>query len=60
MHLSKFTRLAKLAMVQIVDSVEDERTFFNLFFRNFKLWNQLVGHSNIFAYDLLMCYYGLE
>ncbi len=36
-HLSKFMRLAKLAMVQVVDSVEDEKTFSTLFFRNSKL-----------------------
>ncbi len=51
MHLSKFMRLAKLAMVQVIDSVEDEKTFSTLFFKNPKLWNQLVGHFNIFAYD---------
>jgi hypothetical protein len=46
-HLFEFMKLIKLAIVQVVGSVEDERTFSTLFFIMSKLHNCLVGHLNI-------------
>jgi len=40
-------KFIELAIVQVMDSVEDERTFFTLFFIMSKLQNYLVGHLNI-------------
>ncbi len=46
-HLSKFMKLVELAIVQIINNIQDERTFSSLTFMKFKFWNQLVGHLNI-------------
>jgi len=40
-------KLMELAIVQVVGSVEDERTFSTLFFIMSNLQNRLVGHLNI-------------
>jgi len=40
-------KLVELAIIQIIDNIEDERTFSILTFMKSKLWNQLVGHLNI-------------
>jgi len=45
--LSKFMQLAKLVIVQVINSVEDERTFSTLTFMKSKLHNRLVGHLDI-------------
>jgi hypothetical protein len=39
--------LAELVIVQVIGSVEDERTIFTLSFMKLKLRNQLVGHLDI-------------
>ncbi len=39
--------LAELAIVQVIGSVEDERTFSILTFMKFKIRNLLVGHLDI-------------
>jgi hypothetical protein len=36
-----------MAIIQAINSVEDERTFSTLTFMKSKLWNQLVGHLDI-------------
>jgi hypothetical protein len=36
---SKFMRLGELAIVQVIGSLEDERTFSTLSFMKSKLWN---------------------
>ncbi len=46
-RLSKFMQLAKLVIVQVINSVEDERTFSTLTFMKSKLHNRLVGHLDI-------------
>jgi hypothetical protein len=39
--------LIELVIVQIISSVEDEKTFSTLFFVKSKLQNHLTGHLNI-------------
>jgi len=43
-QLFEFTKVAKLAMVQIMGFVEDERTFSTLTFVKTRLWNRLCEH----------------
>ncbi len=45
--LFEFMQLAELAIVQVIGSVEDERTFSTLTFMKSKLQNWLVGHLDI-------------
>jgi hypothetical protein len=40
-------KLIELAIVQVINNVEDERTFSTLSFMKSKLKNCLVGHLNI-------------
>jgi hypothetical protein len=42
--LSEFVKLAEIAAVQVLGSVEDERTFSTLTFMKTKLQNRLDGH----------------
>ncbi len=46
-QLSKFMNIAKLVVVQIMGSVEDEKTFSTLTFMKTKLQNQLCEHLNL-------------
>ncbi len=46
-HLFKFMQLVKLAIVKVINKVEDERTFSTLTFMNSKLWNRLARHLDI-------------
>jgi hypothetical protein len=39
--------LAELAVVQVINSVEDEQCFFRLTFMKFKLRNQLIVHLEL-------------
>jgi hypothetical protein len=43
-NLPKYVKLAELAMVQIVGSVEDKRYFFTLAFMKSRLCNMLITH----------------
>jgi hypothetical protein len=36
-HLSKFVKLAQMAIVLIINNIEDERTFSTLIFMKFKV-----------------------
>lgn len=45
--LSEFMKLVELAVVQILDSTEDERTFSNLSFMKNKLRNRLTTHLDL-------------
>jgi hypothetical protein len=45
--LYEFMKLAELAIIQIIRTIEDEKTFSILTFMKFKLWNQFVGCLNI-------------
>jgi hypothetical protein len=45
--LFEFMRLAKLVIVQVIGSVENERTFSTLDFMKSKLRNRLVRHLDI-------------
>jgi hypothetical protein len=46
-HLSKFVKLAQMAIVLIINNIEDERTFSTLIFMKFKVRNWLVEHLDI-------------
>ncbi len=43
----EYVKLAKLAMVQVVGNVEDERCFFPFTFMKFKLCNRLTTHLSL-------------
>ena len=45
--LSEFIKLAEMATVQIIGSVEDERTFSNLIFVKSKVRNRLTSHLDL-------------
>jgi hypothetical protein len=49
-HFSKFMQLVELAVIQVINNVDDERTFSTLTFMKSKLRNQLVGHLDIVIY----------
>jgi hypothetical protein len=49
---NEFMKVAKLAMVQITRSVEDERIFSTFSFMKTRLWNRLCEHL-----DLVVCIY---
>jgi len=46
-HLSKFMQFVGLTIVQVIGSVEDERTFSTLTFMKSTLQNQLARHLDI-------------
>ncbi len=48
-------KLAKLAMVQIVGSVEDEKCFSTLAFLKSKLWNKLTTHLPLVVRMFAQC-----
>jgi hypothetical protein len=50
--LNEFMKVAKLTMVQIMGSMEDERTFSTLTFMKTRLHNRLCEHL-----DLVVCMY---
>jgi hypothetical protein len=51
-HLSEFMKVAKSVAIQIMGSMEDEKTFSTLTFMNTRLWNHLYEHL-----DLVFCIY---
>jgi hypothetical protein len=53
----KFMKLAKLVIVQVIGSVEDELFFSTLSFTKSMLWNQLVGHLNIAIHMFIQDFY---
>ncbi len=46
-HLSEFMKVVELAMVRIMGSMEDEKTFFTLTFMKTKLQNRLCEHLDL-------------
>ncbi len=46
-HLFEFMKFVQFAIVQVIGSVEDERTFSTLPSMKSKLWNWLIEHLNI-------------
>jgi hypothetical protein len=59
-HLYEFMKVVKLIMVQIMGSIEDERTFLTLTFMKTRLWDQFNDHLDLmvhmFAIALLHCF----
>ncbi len=53
-------KLVELAMVQIVDSVEDERCFFTLAFMKSKLRNRLITHLPLVVCMFAQQFYTLQ
>jgi hypothetical protein len=49
LKLSEYIKVAEIAIVQILGSVEDERTFSNLAFMKSKLHNKLTTHFNLYV-----------
>jgi hypothetical protein len=45
-RLSEYMKVANIAVIAVLGSVEDERTFSMLKFMKSKLWNRLGGHLN--------------
>jgi hypothetical protein len=59
-HLYKFMKVAKLAMVQIMGSIEKDKFFSTLTFMKTRLWDILCDHLVLvvcmFAISLLHCF----
>jgi hypothetical protein len=55
-QLSKFTKVTKLAMVQIMGFVKDERTFSTLTFMKTRLWNCLCEHFGSSGLDVCITF----
>ncbi len=51
--LFKFMKLAKLAIVKVIDNVENEKAFSTLSFMKSKLCNQWAKHQKISPYMCL-------
>ncbi len=51
----KYVKSAKLAMVQIVGNVEDEKCFSTLAFMKSKLWNRLTTHLPLVVRMFAQC-----
>jgi hypothetical protein len=47
MKLNEYMKVTVIAMVQVLDSMEDEKTFNNLTFMKNMLHNQLATHINL-------------
>jgi hypothetical protein len=47
LKLSKYIKVVEITMVQILGSIEDERTFSNLVFMKSKLHKKLTTHLNL-------------
>ncbi len=45
--IEKLIKLVKIAMLQVLESIENERTFSNLSFMKNKLQNQLIIHVDL-------------
>ncbi len=43
----EYVKLVKLAIVEIICNVENERCFSTLAFMKFKLWNRFITHLSI-------------
>ncbi len=59
-HFYEFMKLAKLVIVQVIGSVEDEFFFSTLSFTKSMLWNRLVGHLNIAIRMFIQDFYTKE
>jgi hypothetical protein len=53
-------KLARLVIVQVIRSVEDEKIFSTLSFMKSMLWNRLVGHLNIAICMFIQDFYTKE
>ncbi len=49
LKLSEYIKVVEITIVQILGSVEDERTFSNLAFMKSKLHNKLTTHFNLYV-----------
>ncbi len=47
LKVNEYIKVAEIVMVQVLGSVEDERTFSNLAFMNNKLHNKLTTHLDL-------------
>jgi hypothetical protein len=56
----KYVKLTKLAMVQIINIMEDERCFSTLAFMKSKVHNKLITHLPIVVHMLAQQFYTLE
>jgi hypothetical protein len=56
----EYVKLAKLAMVQVVGSVEDERCFSPFTFMKFKLRNRLTTHLSFVVWMFAQCFYTIQ
>jgi len=50
-----YVKLAKLAMVQMVKNVENEKCFSTLAFMKSKLWNRFITHLPLVVYMFAQC-----
>jgi hypothetical protein len=60
MQRSKYIKLAKIVVVQVLDVMKDERCFSTLSFMKNKLRNQLTTHLDVIIHVFAQRFYILE
>ena len=58
--LSEYIKVAELAVVMVLGSVQDEKTFSTLTFIKNKLWNRLTTHLELKVGMKMQNFYTLE
>jgi hypothetical protein len=59
-QLSKFMKVAKLAVVQIMGFVEDDKIFSTLTFMKTRLWNQLCENLDLVVHMFAQLFYTID
>jgi hypothetical protein len=58
--LFEFMTVVELVMVQIMGSIEDERTFLTLTFMKTRLWNRLCEHLDLVVHMFAQPFYMVD
>jgi hypothetical protein len=56
----EFMTVVELVMVQIMGSIEDERTFFTLTFMKMRLWNRHCEHLDLVVHMFAQPFYMVD
>ncbi len=59
-QLVEFMKMAKLAMIQIMGFVKNERTFSTLIFMKTRLWNRLCEHLGMVVMMFAQPFYTID
>jgi hypothetical protein len=60
LKLSEYIKVAEITMVQILGSIENERTFSNLAFMKSKLHNKLTTYFNLYVHMFTHNFYNVS